>query len=293
MYVHVQLDRIRGYASDALHVQGRLGDLGRIDDKYDVAISTAAASGLESLVVDTRETAEAIFDHLRKHNIGRASCIALDRFGKVDLSPVRTPPNTHRLFDLVTPKEQIYAPAFRHTLKDTLVAPLWDVAQPVATGKVDGQRWRVVTLDGNIAEKSGAAQVGGSRPIRGKMSSKLQADDVSPQQLAKLEAEEKTAVVKLDEVAEICKAAESELRALHKELARVEEAIPRVEMDLEANEQDGKQKADLLSELRLVLLFLPGGLGARSLTTLAAPQLTEQADRRRRQARRSAREDDR
>ncbi|BGP29067.1 Structural maintenance of chromosomes protein 4 [Rhodotorula toruloides] len=229
---------------------GRLGDLGRIDDKYDIAVSTAAASGLESLVVDTRETAEVVFDHLRKHNIGRAACIALDRFGKVDLSPIKTPQGTQRLFDLVTPKDAIYAPAFRHVLKDTLVAPSWDVAHPVSTGKVDGQRWRVVTLDGNVAEKSGAAQVGGSRPIRGKMSSRLAADDVSPQQLAKLESEEKTATVKLEQAAEQSKQAEADLKVLEKQLAQAESSIPKVEMDLEANKQDAAQKAELLAELR-------------------------------------------
>ncbi|GJN91827.1 hypothetical protein Rhopal_004850-T1 [Rhodotorula paludigena] len=229
---------------------GRLGDLGRIDDEYDVAISTAGAGGLESLVVDTRETAEAIFDHLRKHNIGRASCIALDRFGKIDLSPIQTPKGTQRLFDLVTPKGKVYAPVFRHVLKDTLVAKTWEIAQPVSTGKVDGQRWRVVTLDGNIAEKSGAAQVGGSRPLRGKMSSRLAADDVSPQQLAKLESEEKAATVKLQEFAESFRQVEADLRALEKELARVESEIPKVQMDLEANKQDAAQKAEHLAELR-------------------------------------------
>lgn len=231
---------------------GRLGDLGRIDDKYDIAVSTAAASGLESLVVDTRETAEAVFDHLRKHNIGRAACIALDRFGKVDLSPIKTPQGTQRLFDLVTPRDAIYAPAFRHVLKDTLVAPSWDIAHPVSTGKVDGQRWRVVTLDGNVAEKSGAAQVGGSRPIRGKMSSRLAADDVSPQQLAKLESEEKTATVKLEQTVEQSKQAESDLKVLEKQLAQAESSIPKAEMDLEANKQDAAQKAELLAELRCV-----------------------------------------
>ncbi|GAA5890264.1 hypothetical protein JCM8208_002756 [Rhodotorula glutinis] len=229
---------------------GRLGDLGRIDDEFDIAISTAGAGGLESLVVDTRETAEAIFDHLRKHNIGRASCIALDRFGRVDLSPIQTPKGTQRLFDLVTAKDAAYAPVFKHVLKDTLVAKTWDVAQPVSTGKVDGQRWRVVTLDGNIAEKSGAAQVGGSRPLRGKMSSRLAADDVSPQQLAKLESEEKAAMVKLQEFAEHFKQTEADLRALEKELARVESEIPKLEMDVEANKQDAVQKAELLAELR-------------------------------------------
>ncbi|GAA6051274.1 hypothetical protein JCM3770_006790 [Rhodotorula araucariae] len=229
---------------------GRLGDLGRIDDEFDIAISTAGAGGLESLVVDTRETAEAIFDHLRKHNIGRASCIALDRFGRVDLSPIQTPKGTQRLFDLVTPKDAIYAPVFKHVLKDTLVAKTWEVAQPVSTGRVDGQRWRVVTLDGNIAEKSGAAQVGGSRPLRGKMSSRLAADDVSPQQLAKLESEERAATVKLQEFAEQFKQTEADLRALEKDLARVESDIPKVEMDLDANKQDAAQKAELLAELR-------------------------------------------
>ncbi|GAA5870268.1 hypothetical protein JCM1840_001607 [Sporobolomyces johnsonii] len=229
---------------------GRLGDLGRIDDKYDVAISTAAAAGLDSLVVDTRETAEAIFDHLRKHNIGRASCIALDRFGKVDLAPIATPGETRRLFDLVTPKDAIYAPVFRHVLKNTLVAKTWDEAHAVSTGKVDGQRWRVVTVDGNIAEASGAAQVGGSRPVRGKMSSKLAADDFSPEQVARLEQEEEVAQGKLRAFMDDHKKVEEELRTLEKRLAAIEGEVPKVEMDLEANEKDAAEKAELLAELR-------------------------------------------
>lgn len=144
----------------------------------------------------------------------------------------------------------MYAPAFRHILRDTLVAPTWDVAQPVSTGKVDGQRWRVVTLDGNVAEKSGAAQVGGSRSIRGKMSSRIQADEVSPQQLAKLEADEKAAVVKLEEIVEVCKAAETNLRAVQKDIAHIDAAIPKLEMDIAASKQDSLQKAELLTELR-------------------------------------------
>ncbi|GAA5891007.1 hypothetical protein JCM6882_008881, partial [Rhodosporidiobolus microsporus] len=230
---------------------GRLGDLGRIDDAFDVAISTAAASGLESLVVDTRETAEAIFDHLRKHNIGRASCIALDRFpSNVDLAPIQTPRGTERLFDLVTPKDKIYAPVFRHVLKNTLVARDWDTAHAVSTGKVDGQRWRVVTTDGNIAEASGAAQVGGSRPVRGKMGSKIAQEEVSPKMLAKLEQEEIAAVGQLEEIQAEVKEVEGELKALVKEMQEIEGKIPKVEMDLEANKKDAEEKVALLEELQ-------------------------------------------
>ena len=37
---------------------GRLGDLGAIDAKYDVAISTAAAGQLDTILVDTVDTAK-------------------------------------------------------------------------------------------------------------------------------------------------------------------------------------------------------------------------------------------
>ncbi|GAA5823455.1 hypothetical protein JCM5353_002154 [Sporobolomyces roseus] len=229
---------------------GRLGDLGRIDDKYDVAVSTAGAGGLDSLVVDSRETAEAIFEHLRKHNIGRAQCLALDRFGEVDLSPIQTPGETRRLFDLVTPKDPIYAPVFLHTLRNTLVAKTWDEAHSVSSGKVDGRRWRVVTVDGNIAEASGAAQVGGSRPLRGKMSSKIAADDFSPEQVARFEQDEESASTKLRAFLDDHKKVEDEVKALEKRLSAIEGEIPKMEMDLEANEKDAAEKEELLEELQ-------------------------------------------
>jgi len=230
--------------------KGRLGDLGRIDDKFDVAISTAGAGGLDSLVVDSRETAEAIFEHLRKHNIGRAQCLALDRFGEVDLSPIQTPGETRRLFDLVTPKDPIYAPVFLHTLRNTLVAKTWDEAHSVSSGKIDGRRWRVVTVDGNIAEASGAAQVGGSRPLRGKMSSKIAADDFSPEQVARFEQDEESASTKLRAFLDDHKKVEDEVKALEKRLNAIEGEIPKMEMDLEANEKDAAEKEELLEELQ-------------------------------------------
>ncbi|GAA5896181.1 condensin subunit SMC4 [Sporobolomyces salmoneus] len=229
---------------------GRLGDLGRIDDKYDVAISTAGAGGLDSLVVDSRETAETIFEHLRRYNVGRAQCLALDRFGQVDLSPIATPGETRRLFDLVTPKDPIYAPVFLHTLRNTLVAKTWEEAHSVSSGKVDGRRWRVVTIDGNIAEASGAAQVGGSRPLRGRMSSKIAKDDFSPEQVARFEQEEESANEKLREFLDDHKKVEDELKGLEKQLREIEGEIPKREMDLEANEKDAAEKEELLEELQ-------------------------------------------
>lgn len=54
------------------------GDLGAIDAKYDVAVSTACGP-LDNIVVDTVETGKDCVAALKQFNIGRATFIALDK----------------------------------------------------------------------------------------------------------------------------------------------------------------------------------------------------------------------
>ena len=54
------------------------GDLGMIDDKYDVAISTACGP-LDFIVVDNMDTAVRAVDFLKKNNLGVATFIGLDK----------------------------------------------------------------------------------------------------------------------------------------------------------------------------------------------------------------------
>ena len=59
-------------------IHGRLGDLGAIDEKYDVAISTACGA-LDHMVVDTMDTAVRCVEYLKKKGIGQATFIGLDK----------------------------------------------------------------------------------------------------------------------------------------------------------------------------------------------------------------------
>ncbi|CAI7904854.1 unnamed protein product, partial [Closterium sp. NIES-54] len=59
-------------------IYGRLGDLGAIDGKYDVAISTACGA-LEYIVVDNIETAQACTALLRERQLGVQTFLALDK----------------------------------------------------------------------------------------------------------------------------------------------------------------------------------------------------------------------
>ena len=66
---------------------------------------------------------------------------------------IKTPENVPRLFDLVKIQGDLYRPAFYFILRDTLVADTLDQATRIAYG---AQRWRVVTLRGDLIEVSGA-----------------------------------------------------------------------------------------------------------------------------------------
>lgn len=164
---------------------GRLGDLGYIDDKYDVAISTACGQ-LDDMVVETVEVGQQCIEHLRKNNLGYARFILLNKLRKFNLNPIQTPNRVPRLFDLVKPKDPKFAPAFYSVLQDTLVASNLKEANAVAYG---AKRYRVVTLDGKLIDKSGTLSGGGNHVSRGGMKSTSSANEVSERDVIKLEQE--------------------------------------------------------------------------------------------------------
>ncbi|RMY59679.1 hypothetical protein D0865_01946 [Hortaea werneckii] len=200
---------------DGFH--GRLGNLGAIDQKYDVAISTACPS-LNNLVVDTVEVGQQCIEYLRKNNLGRANFILLDRLPQRDLSSIETPENVPRLFDLVKSKHDRFRPAFYSVLQNTLVAKDLDQANRIAYG---AKRWRVVTLDGQLIDKSGTMSGGGTKVAKGGMSSKL-SSDVTREQVAKMEVD-RDALEK--EYAEL----QERQRELQGQLSEVQAKIPQLE----------------------------------------------------------------
>ncbi|XP_022233745.2 structural maintenance of chromosomes protein 4 [Drosophila obscura] len=150
-------------------ILGRLGNLGGIDAKYDVAISTACGR-LDNIVTDTYDTASACIAALKKHNVGRATFITLDKIMDLNVSMINTPENVPRLFDLVKFEDDRVRVAFYFALRDTLVAE--DLEQGARIG-YSGKRYRVVTLRGEMIEMTGTMSGGGKTCLRGKMGTQV------------------------------------------------------------------------------------------------------------------------
>ena len=223
---------------------GRLGNLGTIDQKYDVAISTACPS-LENLVVDSVEVGQQCIDYLRKNNLGRANIILLDRLAKRDLSTIDTPEGVPRLFDLVKTKNEVFRPAFFSVLQNTLVAKDLEQANRIAYG---ARRWRVVTLDGQLIDVSGTMSGGGTRVARGGMSSKLVAE-ASKEQVSKLEVDRDQLEQAFQKHQHKQRELEASLKELNDQIPQLETAIQKTTLESESLKRNLADAQRRVSEL--------------------------------------------
>lgn len=152
-------------------VFGRLGGLGAIDPKYDVAISTACGA-LDHIVVADADAAQKCVALLRARQLGVATFIMLDKMGAraaAAAAPFAPPPGALRLFDLVTPADARFGPAFFHALGDTLVCESLEAASATAFGGAGGARFRTVSLQGHLVDTSGAMSGGGGAVAKGRL----------------------------------------------------------------------------------------------------------------------------
>ncbi|XP_011345099.2 structural maintenance of chromosomes protein 4 [Ooceraea biroi] len=202
---------------------GRLGDLGAIDAKYDVAVSTACGP-LDNIVVDTVATAQTCITYLRQHDIGRATFIPLEkqqRFLSKCRQKIQTPENVHRLFDLVKVEDERVLPAFYYGLQDTLVAQDLDQATRIAYGRT---RYRVVTQKGELIELSGTMSGGGRTVLRGRMGQKVVRNEPSSADIEELRSQ-------LDSVFEECNKLRTKQQPLEQQIHTLSTALKDMTVD--------------------------------------------------------------
>jgi structural maintenance of chromosome 4 len=223
--------------------KGRLGDLGTIDSKYDVAISTAC-NALDNLVCETTSGAQQCLQFLKQHSLGRATFIILEQMQ--NLAPrcaetIKTPEGVPRLFDLVKPANAAYSVAFYYGLRDCLVAK--DLTQSLRVSTEYGQRYKVVSLDGQLCDKSGTMTGGGRNKRQGGMAA-VAAQEIDPAEMRAMEEELSAAELSLTEISQLRRNLKLELQQLTKELPKLATQISKLEIELAGADtrRDGLQE---------------------------------------------------
>lgn len=259
---------------------GRLGDLGAIDEKYDVAVSTAS-SALDFILVDTKETIEICLRALKDDNVGRTTFLALEKMehyrSKCETVP-KTPENVPRLFDLIRVQDQRVRPAFYHAVRETLVAENLDQASRIAYGV---NRHRVVTLGGELIEVSGTMSGGGRQVMRGKMGSSISvntdasaADEVSNLEQTVCRLEEQ-----LTEIREQEKSSEEIITRCAPQIMTTRMNINKLTIEITGlSKQEPELKSQISSQIQKVKECIPNAKRVKELE--AKVQATEKECRK-------------
>ncbi|MEM5793725.1 MAG: AAA family ATPase [Candidatus Aenigmatarchaeota archaeon] len=133
-------------------VLGTLKNLIKTSQDYQLAVEIAAGPHLNDIIVENDEIASFCIDYLKREKIGRATFIPLNK-----IKPRKLEEKSFRIKGAfgsvakVIKCEQKILPAIEFVFGDTLLVENLEVARAIGIGKV-----RMVTLDGDLIERSGA-----------------------------------------------------------------------------------------------------------------------------------------
>lgn len=142
-------------------IYGAIATLSSIPNKYQTAIEVAAGSHINDIIVKNKDIAIECIKFLKTNKIGRATFLPLD---KIKPRKSLEKPSGSGVIDFainLIKFDKKYFNAFSFVLGDTLVIDNINTAKELGIGK-----FRYVTLDGDLIERSGAMIGGFYRKVK-------------------------------------------------------------------------------------------------------------------------------
>ena len=141
-------------------VHGPVANLVRADDEYALAVETALGAAMQNIVIDTQNDGRSAIEMLKRSDSGRATFLPVDTIkGSVMKdAPVNDPGFVGVAYDLVH-FDKKYDGIFANLLGRTVVAE--SLSDAVRMSKNNGNRLRIVSLDGQLIN-AGGSMTGGS-----------------------------------------------------------------------------------------------------------------------------------
>ncbi|HUT22454.1 MAG TPA: AAA family ATPase [Candidatus Bipolaricaulota bacterium] len=143
---------------------GSVSQLGKVDEKYQIALEAASGGRLGSIVVKDEDAAIRCINYLKENRLGIATFLPLTKINPFESRSDHKNILAERgaiakAIDLVSFDPQ-FKKIFSYVLGDTIVVDEMNSAKSIGFGAV-----RMVTLDGDLVEKAGSIR-GGFRRIR-------------------------------------------------------------------------------------------------------------------------------
>lgn len=140
-------------------VHGLVAELGQVEEKYKLALESAAGSHLSALVVASDEVAKSAIEFLRNNRLGFATFLPLNKINprpsEQGIDSILAMPGVLGLASDIVKHEDKFDNIFSFVFGQTVVVENLSVAQKIGIGRA-----RMVTLTGDLVEKTGVMKGG-------------------------------------------------------------------------------------------------------------------------------------
>lgn len=233
-------------------VHGTVSQLGRVKTKYALALEVAAGPRINSVIVESDSVAAECINFLKSKKIGTASFLPLNKIKQAeersDVNSLLKLPGVHGLAISLVNFDEKFKPAFSYVFGNTMVVDSMEVARKIGIGKA-----RMVTLDGDLAELSGAMH-GGFRESRKEAMGFV--DEEESHVADQLELRLSALTAETSELEREKEDVEAAIAKLRERKATIEGDVIKLErsLHLESSDMDvsKKQKQELQEELKSV-----------------------------------------
>jgi len=209
-------------------IEGAFQDLISTEDRFAVAVETAAGGHMNDVVVEDKQTAVDAINYLKRENIGRARMLPLDKIKDRSKSAksqmaLKKKGVIDYASNLIEYSDK-YEKAMNNVFSDTLIAEDLDSVK-----NVDGVR--VVTLDGDVMSRGGAMRGGKKKSRRGKKSNNL-SNNLNPDKKRKEKKE-----------------VESKIEELQRDIAELKKMKERKEEEQQTSDELREEKKEIREEM--------------------------------------------
>ncbi|MBW2992495.1 chromosome segregation protein SMC [Candidatus Woesearchaeota archaeon] len=159
VYSNMAIKKILDQKNTISGIYGTVSDLGNVSKKYSLALEIAAGNRIKSIVVEDDKVAAECIKYLKKNRFGVATFLPLNKIRGVEIEKetkaLLKKQGVHGLAVNLVSFEPKFKKVFEHVFSNTIVVDDIDTARKIGIGTT-----RMVTLEGDIAEVSGAMQGG-------------------------------------------------------------------------------------------------------------------------------------
>ena len=228
-------------------VHGPVANLIKADEECALAIETALGAAAQNIVIDSQEDGRRAIEMLKRSDSGRATFLPVDTIRGTVMrdAPTRDPGFVGVAYELVrfdARYEQIVA----NLLGRTVVAET--LGDAVRMSKNNGNRLRIVTLDGQLIN-AGGSMTGGSTAKGSGILSRANELEKLRRQRERLLENEKTANARLDKAQKDLAAVRYDLDMALEEQAQLRSRVSSLEAEQRATENSAAQLQQLLESL--------------------------------------------